>query len=252
MKKVVMILQARMGSTRLPGKSLMPLAGQPLIGRILERVLRCKSVCTIVLATTEKKEDDALAAWGREYGVEVFRGSENDLVDRYYQTALKYNADVIVRLPADNPVAEPKEIDRIVAYHLKGEADFSSNTHNILGNDYPDGLGAEVFDFKLLHEIWQITTDPRNREHPHTYIYEHPEKYKIGTVPCPKAFRRPDLALDVNTEAEYEFLRNIYNYLYPRNSKFHITDIIKWYDTIYTKKEQGVGADDRAHGLAGW
>src|SRR5665213_2076552 len=131
-KRVVMILQARMGSSRLPGKSLMPLYGKPLVGRILERVQRCKSLAQIVLATTEKKEDDPLEKLAKEQGVKIFRGSENDLVDRYYQAAQKFKADVVVRLPADNPVVEPEEIDRIVMYHSKGESDFSSNTHNIL------------------------------------------------------------------------------------------------------------------------
>lgn len=228
-----------MGSTRLPGKSLMLLAGEPIIKRIIERVKRCKKVDTIVLATTQKSEDDPLAVIGYEVSVEVFRGSENDLVDRYYQAALKYAADYIVRLPADNPVVEPAEIDRIIEHHLSSEDDFSANTHNILNNEYPDGLGAEIFSMQKLKQVWEETTDLRNREHPHTYFYEHPEKFKIGTVKCPAEFRRPDLVLDVNTEDEYEFISEIYNYLYPKNPDFHITNIISWYDNIYQNKIKG-------------
>ncbi|MDQ7816760.1 MAG: glycosyltransferase family protein [Melioribacteraceae bacterium] len=233
--KVVLIMQARMGSTRLPGKSLMPLAGKPLVQRIIERIKRCKKVDSIVLATTEKEEDDQLCEIAADCKIEFFRGSENDLVDRYYQAAMKYQADFIVRLPADNPVVEPEEIDRIIEHHLNSDDDFSANTHNILDNGYPDGLGVEIFSFEKLQEIWEITTDPKNREHPHTYFYEHPEKYKIGTVKCPQEFRRPDLVLDVNTKEEYEFLSQIYNALYPLNPNFHITDIIKWYDNNYKK-----------------
>jgi len=237
--KVVLILQARMGSTRLPGKSLMPLAGKPMVERIIERVKRCTRVDTIVLATTEKSEDDCLADISAKSGIEVFRGSENDLVDRYYKAALKYRADVIVRLPADNPVVEPAEIDRIIEHHLQSQDDFSANTHNILDNGYPDGLGAEVFTLVKLREVWEKTTDPRNREHPHTFFYEHPELFKIGTVKCPEEFRRPDLVLDVNTREQYEFIAAIYDALYPRNPNFHITDIIKWYDTIFKKSDVG-------------
>jgi len=233
--RIVLIIQARMGSTRLPGKSLMPLAGQPLIARIIERVKRCKKINTIVLATTEKQEDDPLCRIGKECGIEVFRGSENDLVDRYYKVALEFKADYVVRLPADNPVCEPEEIDRIIEHHLNSDDDFSANTHNILNNEYPDGLGAEVFSFRKLKEIWEITVDPRNREHPHTYFYEHPEKYKIGTVKCPVEFSRPDLVLDVNTLDEYKFIAQVYDYLYSRNKSFHITEIINWYDNIYNK-----------------
>lgn len=236
--KVVLILQARMGSTRLPGKSMMPLFGKPLLERIIERVKRCEKVDDIVLATTQKQEDDQLCAIAKKMEIEVFRGSENDLVDRYYKSAIKFNADYIVRLPADNPVVEPKEIDRIIEHYLNSDDDFSSNTHNILGNEYPDGLGAEIFSLEKLKEVLEITIDPRNREHPHTYFYEHPEQFKIGTVKCPIEFRRPDLVLDVNTKEEYDFLAEIYEYLYPRNPNFHITEIIKWYDVNIKSEEK--------------
>lgn len=230
--KVVAIIQARMGSQRLPGKSIADLAGKPLLWHVLERVKRSHRIDEIVLATTTKPEDDVLAEIAKGCGVSSFRGAEDDLVDRYYEAAKVYKADVVVRICADNPVLEPAEIDRIVEFHLQGKNDFSSNTHNINGNEYPDGLGAEVFDFSKLEELWKVTTDPRNREHPHTYFYEHPDQYRIGTVPCPAAFKRPDLKLDVNTPEELAFIRAIYEYWYPRKPAFHITDIIWWYDNI--------------------
>lgn len=232
-KRVVMILQARMGSTRLPGKSLLPLAGEPLVGRVLERVKRCQRVDQIVLVTTQKEQDDPLVELGKKYGVEIFRGSENDLVDRYYQAAKKYNADLIVRVPADNVAPEPGEIDRIIEYHLQSGNDFSSNYPDYFDNGYPDGIGAEVFNFEALKRVWETCTDPRNREHPHTNFYEHPEIYKIGTIECPQEFRRPDIVLDVNTREQYERMAQMYEYLYPRNAEFSIYDIIEWYDCVY-------------------
>jgi spore coat polysaccharide biosynthesis protein SpsF len=239
-RKIVLILQARMGSTRLPGKSMMDLAGAPLVGRILERVKRCKKVDQIVLATTTKPEDVVLSNLAHDYGVEVFRGSENDLVDRYCRAAKMFKADIVVRLPADNPCPEPAEIDRIIDYHLRGESDFSSNLAQIEENGYPDGIGAEVFGFEVLEEVWRTNSDPVKREHPHLNFFDYktqkrtnPEKYRIGTVPCPPEFRRPDLVLDVNTLDEYEFMRKLYEYLYPRNPEFHITDVIGWYDKVY-------------------
>lgn len=229
-----------MGSTRLPGKSMFDLAGAPLVGRILERVKRCELVDAIVLATTERLEDDVLVDLGRQYGVGVFRGAENDLVDRYYRAARAFGADVVVRLPADNPVPEPAEIDRIVAYHLTGQSAFSSNLAEVFGNGYPDGIGAEVFDLAVLEEVWQTATDPQKREHPHLSFFDYttqrpanPQRYRVGTVPCPPEFRRPDLVLDVNTREEYAFMAALYAYLYPRNPRFHITDIIAWYDSVY-------------------
>jgi len=224
--RVVGIIQARMGSKRLPGKSMADLAGKPLLWHILQRVKRSEQIDEIVLATTTKPEDDVLIDVAKECGISVFRGSEDDLVDRYYEAAKAYRADIVVRICADNPVIEPEEIDRIILYHRKGESDFSSNTHNIDGNGYPDGLGAEVFGFDKLEELWRTTTDPGYREHPHAYFYEHPEQYRIGTVPCPKSFRRPEFKLDVNTPQELEFIRSLYEYWYPRKRDFHITDII--------------------------
>jgi len=214
----------------------MPLFGRPLVERIIERVQRCKKVDAVVLATTEREEDAPLCEIALQRGIGWFRGSENDLVDRYYRASIKLDADFVVRLPADNPVVEPEEIDRIVLHHLSSSEDFSSNLYEIQANGYPDGLGAEIFPFDRLELVWREARDPRNREHVHSYFYEHPEIFKIGTVSCPKDFRRPELVLDVNTREQYDFMARIYDYLYPKKPNFHITDIIWWYDNLYSKK----------------
>lgn len=237
-RRVALILQARMGSTRLPGKSMLPLAGEPLVSRIIERVKRCAAVDAIVLATTQKPEDDVLETLARRAGIEVFRGSEHDLVDRHVRAAQAVRAEVVARLPADNPVPEPSEIDRIIAYHLTGQSDFSSNLAQVLGNGYPDGLGAEVMDLRVLEEVWTECHDPEKREHPHlsffNYRTQQPAgpRYRVGTVPCPPAFRRPDLILDVNTREQYERMAKLYDALYPVSSTFSILDIIRWHDQV--------------------
>jgi len=227
---------------------MMSLAGAPLVGRILERVKRCQRIDEIVLATTQKSEDDVLEGLARGYNISTFRGSENDLVDRYYQAAKTFNANVIVRLPADNPVPEPSEIDRIVAYHLKGQSDFSSNLAQVYGNGYPDGIGAEVFDFNKLKEVWQKVSNSEKREHPHLNFFDYetqtptsPDKYRVGTIECPPEFRRPDLVLDVNKREEYEFMAELYEYLYSRDPEFHITDVIEWYDNVYCLEKKNYG-----------
>ena len=128
-----------MGSSRLPGKSMMDLAGVPLVGRILERVKRCNLLDDIVLAIPDTKRDSVLQSLGGDYGVTVFSGSEHDLVERYYQAALMSKAEIIGRLPADNATPEPSEIDRIVEHHLSlGHRGFSSNLSVIDNSDYPD------------------------------------------------------------------------------------------------------------------
>ncbi len=239
--RVVLIIQARMGSARLPGKSVMDLAGAPLVGRILERVKRCSRLDDIVLAVPDTDENRVLASLGESYGVNVFAGSENDLVERYYQAALWAKADVIGRLPADNATPEPGEIDRIVDFHLSlGRRGFSSNLSTIGDSEYPDGIGAEIFDFSILEEARARHTDPRQREHVHLNFFDYSTNRPVdanwcpvGTIKCPEGFRRPDLVLDVNTPEQYEFMRALYEYLYPRNPEFHITDTIRWYDSIY-------------------
>ncbi len=243
--RVALILQARMGSTRLPGKSLLPLAGSPLLARIIERVKRCATVDRIVLATTRKLEDDALETLARGEGIGVFRGSEHDLLDRYVQAARAFDAEVVVRLPADNPVPEPEEIDRIIGYHLTGQSDFSSNLAQVLDNGYPDGIGAEVMDRRILEEVSSACHNAEQREHVHLSFFNYrtqqpaSPRYRVGTVPCPPAFRRPDLVLDVNTPEQYEFMAALYGALYPRNPRFHITDILRWHDAVYAPAKAG-------------
>lgn len=226
-----------MGSTRLPGKSMLDLAGAPLLGRILERVQRCREAAPIVVATTQKPEDDVLAELGERYGVVVFRGSETDLVDRYVQVARTLAVDAVARLPADNPVPEPEEIDRIVAYHRSSGNAFSSNLAEVLGNGYPDGIGAEVFDVAALESVWKTVDDPSLREHPHRSFYDYErglavdqERFPVGTVECPSELRRPELVLDVNTRAQYDVIRALYEALYPSNPEFRVTEVIRWFD----------------------
>ncbi len=233
--RTALILQARMGSTRLPGKSMLDLAGAPLVGRILERVQRCQRPDVIVLAITQKAEDDVLANLAQRYDVVCFRGAEKDLVDRYLRAAEAVGAGLIVRLPADNPCPEPAEIDRIIDYHRRGGVDFSSNLQPFFGSGYPDGIGAEVFDRQALERVWRTGTDPHRREHPHTHFFDYRAErpvagWRVGTIPCPREFARPDLVLAVNTWEQYQFMRRLYDALYPRNPRFHITDIIAWYD----------------------
>lgn len=241
--RVVLIIQARMGSTRLPGKSMMDLAGAPLVGRILERVKRCTKLDDIVLAIPDTKKDRVLMGLGECYGIKVFAGSENDLVERYYQAALWCKADIVGRLPADNATPEPAEIDRIVDFHLSlGRRGFSSNLSVIGDSEYPDGIGAEIFDFSLLEEARDRHKDPLKREHVHLNFYDYSTGQAVdtawcpvSTIKCPEGFRRPDLILDVNTQEQYEFMCQLYDYLYPTKPQFHITDTIRWYDEVYSK-----------------
>ena len=240
-KKVDLIIQARMGSKRLPGKSLFDLAGAPLVGRILERVKKCKNVDDIILAIPDTFENLPLKKLALKYSVKVYEGSEDDLVDRYFKAATKFKSEIVCRLPADNPTPEYLEIDKMIEYHLKlNNKGFSTNLAEVNGSGYPDGIGVEVFDMELLKDISNNIFDSEKREHLHLNFYNY-ETAKavdlkwcpIHTIKCPVEYRRPDLILDVNTLEQYIFMKNLYEYLYPRNKDFSIVDIIDWYDNIY-------------------
>lgn len=219
----------------------MDLAGEPLVGRILERVKRCREIHEIVLAVPDLQSDDDLAALGIAYGVKVFRGSENNLIDRYYKAARSVNADLVCRLPADNATPEPSEIDRIVQHHLSlGRRGFSTNLTEVFGSGYPDGIGAEVFEFSLLHEALHRCDSEQKREHVHLNFFDYSNERPvdsvwcpISTLKCPKEFRRPELILDVNTPEQYKFMKGLYEHLYHKNPNFSIRDIIDWYDNVF-------------------
>ena len=243
--KTVLILQARMGSNRLPGKSMLDLAGAPLVSRIIERVKRCKSINDIILAIPGTTEDKILSRLAEKNNIRCFVGSENDLVDRYYQAAKQYDANTVVRLPADNVAPEPTEIDKIVALHQQQRhPTFCTNLAQINNSGYPDGIGAEVFDFNLLEWAWKNCIDPHLREHPHlnfldyqSGVSKHPALFKVKTLLCPKEFARPEIVLDVNTKEEYELMSEMYTDLYSKNPEFSITDIIKWHDARSKQNE---------------
>ena len=239
--KVTAIVQARVGSTRLPGKSLMLLEGVPLVGRVLERIKTATNIDKLVLAIPDNSENDLLETLSQSYSVSVFRGSEIDLVDRYYNAAKYFPCKYVVRIPADNPVPHGSEIDRIIDHHLSlNRPGFSSNLAQVYGSRYPDGIGAEIFDFELLEEVSKDFSDSRKREHVHLNFFDYTsqkavnEKWcPISTIPCPTEFARPDIILDVNTQVQFEYMAKLYSDLYHINPNFDIKEIIKWHDENY-------------------
>lgn len=231
--KIGLIVQARLGSTRLPRKSLLPLAGAPLVARIIERLKRVKSVDQLILAVPES--DKELVDIAISSNTTVFCGSEEDLLDRYYQAAKKHNISIIVRIPADNVASEPIEIDKIIDFYIKNNFDFCSNLAQLFGSGYPDGIGAEVFSFAKIEMAWKQEKDLKKREHIHLNFFDYQtqqpvEGVKAGTIPCPTSFARPDIILDVNTIEQYQKMSKMYDDLYPKKPEFSIIDIVKWWD----------------------
>ena len=227
-----------MGSTRLPGKSVLPLFGKPLVERIIERLHKVSECDEIILAIPNTKDNDILEEIANRQQIRVFKGSENNLLDRYYQAANVSHTDVVVRFPADNPVPEPRIIDQVIRHHRsQSSSGFCSNLASVFDSNFPDGIGAEVFDAHYLKELMDKQLETDKKEHLHLNFYDYKNKLAVDTNWCPvsapsceKEIARPDIVLDVNTKAQYDLMYRMYNDLYPINQFFTIEDIIRWWD----------------------
>ena len=238
MSKVVLIIQARMSSTRLPGKSMMPLADKPLVYRMVERLKKCKQVDEIVIATSDQPEDQVLVELANELGVSSFQGNLLDVRDRYLNAAEKSKADFIIRIPADNPMPDANEIDKLIEFHLKNNSQgFSSNLAQVNNSGYLDGIGAEIFSTKLLLESVARSNSDTVKEHVHRNFFDYSTQTPVDASWCPIAspkapaeLRRPDIILDVNTMDDYTKIKRIYDNLYPNNPNFTTVDVINFLD----------------------
>lgn len=205
-RKVVGIVQARMGATRLSNKSLLHLHGYPVIEWIFRRIKRACLLDETVFAIPTTEQDDPLYFYLTSLGANVYRGHELDLIDRFYGAAMQYGAPSIVRICADNPFVSGSEIDHLIEFFQSGKYDYAYN-HVPLSNRYPDGLGAEIFPFSVLERLNEEAREPRDREHVSTYIRSHPELFRIGTFdPKDSRLLFPELKLDLDTPEDYEKL----------------------------------------------
>lgn len=179
MPRVVAIVQARLGSSRLPRKSVAPIAGKPMLQHVLERAAAARSVQRVVLATTTDPEDVELADLAHANGIAVYRGDRDDVLDRFWQASRFADAEVVVRITADDPLKDPAVIDAVVERLMKSGADYASNT---LTPSYPEGLDVEVFTQKALDRAWNEATLASEREHVTPYIWKHPDRFRVASV----------------------------------------------------------------------
>ena len=211
--RTVAIVQARMGSSRLPGKMMMDLCGQPLLHWVLSRVKKTKLVDSTLLATSDAEKDNPLAELAQQLNVPVFRGRETDVLGRFLAAAHMAKADRVVRVCGDNPLIDPEEIDRLVEFFEKIQQ-LKSNANNLyafnfaskMGNGYPDGFGAEILSTTLLEELARLDVQPSSREHVTAYIWNHPEQFMIRTFSAPKEIAYPLVKLDVDSQEDLDKL----------------------------------------------
>ncbi len=201
---VIAIVQARMSSTRLPGKVLADVYGRPMLWRVVSRLGRARLVDKVLVATSENPSDDAIARFCEQEGICCFRGSETDVLDRYYQAARAHHADVVVRITSDCPLIDSVVVDKVVERFLNGRFDYVSNA---LRYTYPDGLDTEVFSFEVLDQAWREATKNSEREHVTPYLRSG--KFRVENVENDRLLPRK-LRWTVDEPADLEFVRKVY------------------------------------------
>ena len=218
--KITAIIQARMGSSRLPGKVLQDIQGKSMLSRVAERVSRACSVHEVIVATTPLLQDDAIVQECRRWPVPVFRGSEEDVLDRYLRAARWTNADVVVRITSDCPLIDPEIVDKTVHAFLSQRPDYASN---VIRRTYPRGLDTEVMMTEALERAWHGAGQVHHREHVTPYIYEHPEEFMLLSV-CGEA-DYSEHRWTVDTAHDLEFVRAIY-------ARFGHAEHFSWRDVL--------------------
>ncbi len=224
--KVVTTIQARTSSTRLPNKVLLPLCGEPLLIRVIERINRASLHGTTVVATSTMPEDDVIEQLCIKNGIHCFRGCMNDLLDRHYQVACKYEAEALVKIPSDCPLIDPLIIDRVIGHYLQNfpAFDYVSNLHPAT---FPDGNDVEIMSMGTLKKAWEEAKRDFEREHTTPYIWENPSKFNIGNVTWPTGLDfSTSHRFTIDYEEDYQFINEVYNRLYRVNPGFDLDEIL--------------------------
>ena len=231
-KKIAVIVQARITSTRLPGKVLMKIKKKQMLWHVINRLKLSKKINEIILAISNRKDDDILEEFAKKNNIKYFRGSRDNVLLRYYGAAKKFQPDIIVRITSDCPLIDPGIIDLVIKRHIKTKADYTSN---VFKRTFPRGLDVEVFNFEVLEKICKKTSKKYEKEHVTPYIYEHPKVFKLQNLEAKSIFRRPDLRLTVDTKEDMKLIKKIYNYLYKDHMQiFYIDEVIE----LFNKKPE--------------
>lgn len=226
-KKVVAIIQARMTSSRLPGKVLLPILARPMFSYQIERLRKATRLSQIVVATTVNATDDPIIAFCLAEGLDYVRGSEQNVLSRYVLAARENNADVVVRITSDCPLLDPRLVDDIVD-------EFFGATHpdyvsNMLNPTWPYGMAVEVFSASALYEAYAESSDPVEQEHVTPFIYRHPERYRLESITFQEDLSSHRWTVD--TPEDFELVSRIITALYPERPDFRMADVLSLLDS---------------------
>jgi spore coat polysaccharide biosynthesis protein SpsF len=214
-----------MSSTRLPGKVMLPILGKPLLIRMFERVKNAKFIGHLVVATSTNQDDNEIENLCKEENIVCYRGHLTDLLDRHYQVAKLYNADAVVKIPSDCPLIDPSVIDRVLDHYVKSDKfDLVSNLHPAT---YPDGNDVEIMSFSALECAWKDAVKDYEREHTTPFIWEHDDHFAIGNVAWETGLNYSSShRWTIDFPEDYEFIRKVYEELYPTDKAFGLSDIL--------------------------
>ena len=229
---VLAIVQARMGSNRLSGKVLKTIQGKPILFHIVNRLNKVDEIDKVVIATSDLPVDDMVYQMAGKYDISCFRGSESDVLQRFYDAAVMVTAKHLIRITGDCPLIDPPTISNLIKLYFKGSYDFCcvacgasvANENNI--NRFPDGLDAEIFSFKVLQEAHNEANTDLQREHVTPFIWKDKKRYSSATL-FPETSDYSDLRWTVDNQEDFDFVNWIYDMLYPNNSHFDLQDILE-------------------------
>jgi len=220
---ITAIIQARLGSTRLPQKIFLPLFDKPILWHVVERVKKSKLIKNVIVATTDLEEDDLVENFCINNNINFFRGSSDDVLSRYYYAAKKFQSDLIVRITADCPLIDSNIIDEVINFYLNNNVDYASN---VLERTFPRGYDTEVFSFNALEKAFIEAENLSEREHVTPFIYNHPDLFKLLSFKHKKDYSFYRLTVD--TQEDYSLIKIIYDSLFIKNNFFGLTEVINF------------------------
>lgn len=225
-KKINISIEARMTSSRLPGKVLKKVLGKPILELMIERVKRSFYYDELIIATTTNKDDDPIIELCNNLNVKYYRGSEPDVLKRVYSAHKEFGSDIVVELTGDCPIIDPKLIDLSILNYLHNDYDYVSTSQE---KTYPVGQDIQVFSFELLEFLNNNALTQSDREHVTPHIYNNPDTFKIFNVPAKKSQFHPEVWVTLDTQEDFNLIKKIFEELYPKNNTFDLDDILNFY-----------------------
>jgi len=250
-KKVVAIIQARMGSTRMPGKVLKPLLGKPMLLYIVERLRKAKGIDDVVIATSERPENDKIREFCKENHINYFSGSEENVLDRFYKAAKEDKADIVIRVTGDCPLIDPQLIEKVVEFFLENNYDFIGlatgagvANEEFKGFRFPDGVDTEIFRFDILETAWKEAKEALETEHVTPFIWKRPERFKVYTYKSDVDYSQMRWVVD--NKEDFDLIESIYKELYSRKPNFGIQEVVNFFKKnpeLLEKNKHFVGSE---------